>query len=203
MRTSAFILMIAWLAVPSAYAGDACNPPATCSQVETCGSADHCGCCGRHGNCEKYCKIVCEMKEVKKTVWTVKCQDFCAPLPRCCNHGCCGNCEACGACNAADEATCSNDCNGKCDVCASERNKKIVPPKCGKVREKKTLEKKEVTCKVPSYKCVVVYACSHCCGQQQPAEKPAAPTPAGPAPTPAKTTMNTPMPPRLGLSSVQ
>ena len=166
MRTYVLSLAIGWLMANAAIAAEACKTPAACTEVQTCGSADHCGRCGSCCPCEKYCRVVCATKEVKKTVWVVKCEDFCAPLPNCGHKGC-GNCAACNAgaaCGA--EPACSDGCGTKCDPCASEENKCLVPPKCGKVREKKTLEKKEIVCKVPSYKCVVVYACSNCGGQE-------------------------------------
>jgi hypothetical protein len=188
MRIGVVIGAIALLAAGTALAGDACKAPAACGEAQTCGSPNccaHCGCCCA---CEKYCRVVCEMKEVKKTVWVVKCEEFCAPLPGC-RRGCCEGGDGREPCPA--EAACPNDCRKKCDPCASEENKCLVPPKCGKLREKKTLEKKEIVCKVPSYKCVVVYCCPHCgadqeCGSQQaPPPAPAAAKPATPPPAPA------------------
>jgi hypothetical protein len=201
MREFVLSFAVGWLVANAAMAGEACKTPAACTEVETCGSADHCGRCGHAGPCEKYCKVVCETKEVKKTVWAVHCSDFCAPLPNCGRHGCgCGRCEACEA-GANEAAACQSD-GKKCDPCASEKDKCIVPPKCGKVREKKTLEKKEITCKVPSYKCVVVYCCAHCgaeqCGDRSaPAATPAPVKPVAPpaAPVPGKTTQYAPQPP--------
>jgi hypothetical protein len=59
------------------------------------------------------------MKEIKKTVWVVECEEFCTTLPgRCCT------------------------------------------PRCGKVRCKKKLVKKEIKVQVPVYRCKVV----DCCG---------------------------------------
>lgn len=205
MRTFLLSLAVGWLLADAAIAADACKTPAACTEVQTCGSPDQCGRCGHGGACEKYCRVVCEMKEVKKTVWVVKCEDFCAPLPNCHHGQGCG----CGACNAEQTYTtdvgCDDGCGGKkCDPCAVEKNKCLVPPKCGKVREKKTLEKKEIVCKVPSYKCVVVYACSSCGVQECGSETaPAAPaSPAAPAPMPSKTTQDAPLPPVVGASFV-
>lgn len=192
MRTLLWTLAVGGMLTAGAVASDACKSPDACTAVETCGSADCCGRCGRHGCCEKHCKVVCEMKEVKKTVWVVKCEDFCTSMPNCGKHGCggCGQCEACNAAgNCTDEPSCRDGSCGKCDPCAAEKNKCFIPPKCGKVREKKTLEKKEVVCKVPSYKCVVVYTCTNCgakeCGGQNAAPDATPPTP---APAPPKTT---------------
>jgi hypothetical protein len=206
MRTITLSLAIGWLIANAAIAGEACKAPAACTEVETRGSPNCCGNCGCHCGCEKYCKVVCETKEVKKTVWAVHCSDFCAPLPNCGCHGCgCG--EACKA-GAAEAACCQSD-GKKCNPCASEENKCIVPPKCGKVREKKTLEKKEVTCKVPSYKCVVVYCCPHCGAEQcnDQSAPPAAPSPVKPAtppsaPVPSKATQDSPLPPVAATASV-
>ena len=213
MKTIALSLSLAigWLVADAAIAAGPCKAPAACTEVQTRGAADHCGCCGRVCECEKHCQVVCEMKEVKKTVWVVKCEDFCDPLPGH-GHGRCNGCDACGACNAGETCNvepegCCDGCGKHCDPCAVERNKKLVPPKCGKVRTKKTLEKKEIVCKVPSYKCVVVYSCPNCCsgegcdGQQA---SPAPAKPATPAPAPGKTTIqDAPLPPVMDASSVK
>ncbi len=132
------------------------------------------GDCGPGGGCEPQCcnqcggaascQIVCEMEKVKKTVWTVECEEFCPLLPGCgilgslCCSGCgkdcdCGSCDSCGL-----NASCTKD---SCDPCASLQ-RHMHPPKCGKVRTKKILVKKEITCEVPVYKTVVV--CSGGCG---------------------------------------
>jgi hypothetical protein len=190
MKTLAFTLAFCCLAAVATAADQPCSTPEACTQVQTCGSPDHCGRCGRSGSCEKYCKVVCETKEVKKHVWVVKCSEFCTTLPGCGRTGC----DACDSCNAcAAEADCGKDCSGKCDPCAVEKNKCIVPPHCGTIRVKKTLEKKEIVCKVPTYKCIVVYACSNC-GPQQCDPQPEA------APLPSKTTLDVPAPPVIGTS---
>lgn len=208
MRIFVSFVAVGWLMASTAIGGEPAKTPAACTEVQTCGSADHCGRCGHGGPCQKCCKVVCEMKEVKKTVWVVKCSEFCAPLPNCglCKDGCgCGNCEACAAGCRTAEPACNDGKCGKCDPCAAEKNKRVVPPKCGKVREKKTLEKKEVVCKVPSYKCVVTYCCSKCEGQ--PSDNKTAPLPPEtkpqtppPAPTPIKTTQDVSLPSLTGLS---
>ena len=209
MRTVALTLTLAvgWLIANTVIAGEVCKAPPACGEVETCGSTNHCGRCGSACPCEKHCKVVCTTKEVKKTVWVVKCSEFCAPLPNCGLGKNCGSCEACKAGESCGcELACVDGCNKKCDPCAVEANKCIVPPKCGKVREKKTLEKKEVVCKVPSYKCVVVYCCPQCgaqeCGGENAPSAPAKPT-ASPAPEPAKTTQSAPLPPVAGASFVK
>jgi len=156
---STFVAAMIWLAVGWATAADDAKPLAACAEVQTFGGAERCAHCGRCCACEKHCRVVCETKEVKKTVWVVKCEEFCAPLPGC-GKGCgCG--DARGSCG--NEAACGcESCGKSCDPCAAENAKRYVPPKCGKVRERKTLEKKEVVCKVPSYKCVVGSACPEC-----------------------------------------
>jgi len=194
VRIFVLSLAIAWLIAAPALASDACKSPAACAEAQTRGSPDQCGHCGRHCGCEKHCRVVRETKEVKKHVWVVKCSDFCAPLPNCGRScGGCGNCEACAA-----EAARGEGCDKKCDPCARENDKCLVPPKCGKVREKKTLEKKEITCKVPSYKCVVVYACSRC-GARECGDDKATPA----APAPGETTQDPPLPPVVGASFVK
>lgn len=40
------------------------------------GQCSHCGCCCQ---CEKVCRMVCEMKDVKTTHYGCKCEDFCVP----------------------------------------------------------------------------------------------------------------------------
>jgi hypothetical protein len=139
----------------------------------------------------------------------VKCEDFCAPLPNC-GHGCCKGCcnggNDCNGCTAggAEPTCCAGGCK-KCDPCAAEKNKRYVPPKCGKVRTRKLLEKKEVVCMAPCYKCVVVYTCPNCssyvpCSEPAPTA-PAKPTMAPPPPPPpTKTTERAPLPPDLSLT---
>jgi hypothetical protein len=205
MRMLTLSLVIGWLAGGTAIASDACKPPAVCTEVQTCGAADHCGRCGRCCQCEKRCCILCEMKEIKKHVWIVHCEEFAPLLPGCghgCNHGDgCGCCEADQGCVA--EPACCGGCDKGCDPCAAEKKKCYVTPKCGKLHVKKTLEKKEVVCKVPSYKCVVVYCCPSCCAHEGCDDQPTAPVPgkpAVPAPTPAKTTEKAPLPPAANVS---
>ena len=189
--------------ISCAIAGDAGNTsaPGTCNEVQTCGDPNCCAHCGCHDCCEKYCKVVCEMKEIKKTVWAVKCEDFCTSLPSCPLN--CDDC--CDPCNkeCCKESNCDN--GGKCcNPCASIENRNYNPPKCGKVRTKKTLEKKEITCKIPSYKCVVVYACANCgskCGGERAAQEAPAKDPT-PAPAP-KTTLIAPEPPVFGTSFIR
>jgi hypothetical protein len=105
------------------------------------------------------------MKEVKKTVWVVHCKEFCTTMPGCPLGDRCCHCGQCAECNAAAECAACDASGKKCDPCANLENRNYVPPKCGRVREKKTLEKKEIVCKIPSYKCVVVYSCGNCQAQ--------------------------------------
>lgn len=178
MRMSALSLAISLLMVAPVMA-ESMPSPAACEKVETCGSPNCCAHCGRQACCDRYCKVVPYEKEVKKTVWVVKCEEFCAPLPGCVRRPC-GNCGECAACTAEPQG-CAK-CESSCDVCAVEREKRQVPPKCGPVRCRKVLEKKEVVCKVPSYKCVVAYGCASC-GDSGAA--PAAPSPVMPKPAPS------------------
>jgi hypothetical protein len=91
--------------------------------------------------------VVCEMKTITKHCWCVECEEFCAPLPNLGldGKGCCASCGVQG---------CGGSCPSGCDACP--------PPKCGKVRSRKRLIKKEITYQVPVYKCVVVPTCG--CG---------------------------------------
>ena len=115
-----------------------------CCEKETCGKACH----------EGYCRVVRGTKEVKKTVWVVECEPFCVPYPGCGRHR---------------SRSCGQDCrdDGCCDTgCCKKRC--LVPPKCGPIRYRKKLVKKEIKCQVPIYKCVPV-ACG-CCSEDGCAE---------------------------------
>ena len=133
-----------------------------------------------------------KMKKVKKTSWVVKCEEFCPSLPGC-GHGCKSSCG--GSCDTG----CDSDCCG--DPCASLK-KPMVPPKCGKVRCRKKLVKKTITCEIPSYKCIVVCCnagCNACCDESD-WEK------AAPAKAPASTkriTPAAPLPPGVGELQLQ
>ena len=183
------------LLTQAAYAQHGCGP----TQDACCGAPDNCAHCGGHAACKKMCKVVCEIKEVKKVVWTVKCEEFCTPLPGCKRCHACGDNGACGECGGCD-AGCDAGC-GK---------PKMVPPQCGPVRSRKVLVPKEVVERVPVYKCVPCYACGACCEsgavQPLPADPKApvtAPAPAPKAPqAPAKqpSTGTAPLPPLTGAS---
>ena len=139
------------------------------SGAASCGTPDCCAQCGGRKACQKkVCQVVCEIKKEKKYCWSVQCEDFCAPLP---NLPCRECCDKCGG----DPAKCGSCCE-KC----------VTPPKCGKVRTKMTLVKKEYEVEKPVYKCVVKYLCNDCC-DSGPAEgtPPAAPAaPSQPSGTP-------------------
>ena len=212
MRTIAtpLSLVIGLLITTAAYAADCCEP-ACCEPA----------CCAR-----KYCKVVCDTIKIKKHVWTVECEEFCAPLPNCdcgrkcccgrqgCNGGCCeeGCCEAGCGCGitAANSPKCIAKATDPCGVLNCCRS--VVAPKCGPVRCRKKLVKKEVVCEVPTYKCVVV-SCGNGCGEgccepacgdveQAPAEEAApAEVPQVPeAPAPPQASIMAPMPPVVGTS---
>jgi hypothetical protein len=172
MRLSIFVLILGMFCCAAAVGGDACAP-ASCEQAARCVDPDCCHRCG----CKMACKVECYTKEVKKTEWVVKCEPYCAPLP-----GCGREC-----CQQAGECLC------KCDPCAVELAKAQVPPKCGPVKERKILEKKEITCKVPTYRCVPTCPSCGATGKAQeieggkPAGEKAAPAETKPAKTAAKT----------------
>ncbi|MEA1952342.1 MAG: hypothetical protein U9N87_13245, partial [Planctomycetota bacterium] len=139
-------MIVALLAVNLAIAGDCCQATKDC-----------CYDCG----CQKVCKVVCTMKKVKKTVWVVECEEFCAPLPNCRSGRCCSGANCC-----------SSENRGSCghDSCGSVRKACMVPPKCGPVRCRKKLVKKQIVCEVPVYKCVVVSrggCCETGCGSEE------------------------------------
>jgi hypothetical protein len=179
MKMISISVVLSLLVSGLCWAEDRSVTPANCTETQTCGSSHCCAHCGRRSDCDKYSQIVCEMKEVKKTVWVVKCEEFCTILPSSPLSGPC-NCGGgqCAACNPSATCAACDAQGGKCDPCASLENRNFNPPKCGRVREKKTLEKKEITCKVPSYKCVVVYACPQCNHQESKREEPGAVAPA-------------------------
>lgn len=131
-----------------------------------------CSRCGRQCSCNKVCRVVCVVQEVKKTVWAVQCKEFCVGMPRLCAGKDCGDSASCGA----------------CDHCAAGQPCQ-APPKCGPVRTKKELVRKEVSTKVPVYKCVVQNLCDTCCQQC------GDPSTAGPA---SGVLMPAPAPPRAG-----
>jgi len=209
MRIYALLTAVGLSIAGLAAAAETGKAPAACTEVQTCGAADCCAHCGSCCPCEKHCRVVCTVKEVKKTVWVVKCGEFCAPLPQCgrkCGGDGCGTCEAAKASCAEPNCGCDG-CGKKCDPCAAENSKCYVPPKCGKVRQRKILEKKEIICKVLVYKCEVVYGCPSCgcgeCGDHQPAP-PAGKSPTtAPAPAPAKRVEIAPLPPVAGASFVE
>ena len=212
MKSYAFLLAMSLWAV-TAYAGDACVAAAACDPG--CGPAceKQCydaRCCPKCGN-KLCCKVVCDVREVKKTVFEVKCEPFCPALPRLCHDGCNKCCGDCGCADGEQPGCCdctTGKCKNCCDPCAVEKAKCQVPPRCGKVCVKKTLTCKDVTCKVPTYKCIPVCPC---CGHGDPCAKggdcgsgsPAPVDNAAPSPTPApapvpKTTQVAPLPPALG-----
>ncbi|NQT41389.1 MAG: hypothetical protein HQ581_28125 [Planctomycetes bacterium] len=186
MRTLIAMLAIGLL---FAYAGPAAAECGGCGQQHDC-----CGSCG----VQKTCQVVCEMKTVTKSCWVVECEEFCVPEPGCgsLKAGLRGD-RAAGGCAAGESGGC-----GGCgeDPCASLQ-KPMVPPRCGKVRTRKTLVKKDITCEVPVYKCVVVCGNADCgtgCGTGDVEEE--APLV---EPTPATTTDAAPLPPMMDTSNWQ
>ena len=182
MRTVISSLVIGFLVTDAGVAGAYGGDPACCQPAQDC-----CGGCGA----KNVCKVVCEMKKVKKTVWAVECEEFCPSLPTC-RRGCgrsCGDCE---------DACCS-------DPCASLR-RPTTPPKCGRVRTRKKLVKQQVTCEVPVYRCVVVCGKGCCddvydgCTPQSPLAEPE--TPAAPAPVGLSIGV-APLPPVTSISQLR
>jgi len=149
------------------------------------GAPDYCAACGCHAACQKkVCQVVCEIKKVQKTCWCVEYEEFCAPRPGCgLLEGLLGGsgCDRCGG-NPCASSSASAPC--------------AVAPKCGPVRLRKKLVKKEYECEEPVYQCVVKYLCSDCSRgadgvpTTEPTQAPAPPAPApdqqafGPAPLP-------------------
>ena len=152
MRTKIAMVVIGLtclLPVGTASANKYCQ--STC-RIESCAPM----CCSHCG--QKSCRVICEMKKVKKTVWVVKCEEFCVPNPSCCRPCCKKSC-------------CTSSCSEQCGTCCGSHGKcgkVLVPPRCGPVRCRKKLIKKEIVCEVPVYKCVVCGSCCEgcCCGEQ-------------------------------------
>ena len=128
-----FGAVVCLLLAQTATAGDCGKAPDCCAQ------------CGDKAPCQpKTCRVVCGVKKVKKYCWQVKCEEFCLPMP-----GCRKSASGCGA---------VDECDPGCGPA-----KAPTPPKCGKVRCRKKLVKKEYTVEVPIYKCVVKNVCGECC----------------------------------------
>ena len=128
----------------------------------SCGTQDSCADCGGCGPCQrKVCQVVCGTRTITKYCWCVECEEFCAPLPGCGPLACacssyrdrCGR----GDCDSCGDPDCDRQCDEKCPI----------PPKCGPVRSRKRLVKKEYECEVPVYECVVKYVCPGCCAGEE------------------------------------
>lgn len=138
MRVFVLSVVASALLVSAAIAGDCCSQPACFDK--SCGS-----CCGTG------CKVVCEMKKVKKHVWVVQYEQICVANPGC-KKSCCGY-----------GADCSDGGCGDCGPCAELLSRPMVKPHCGKVRCRKKLIKKTIVCEVPTYKCIPI-SCGSTCG---------------------------------------
>ena len=111
-------------------------------------ASERCGrpaCCDKPG-CEKTaCRVVCDVKKVKKYVWVVEYEQICISNP-----GCKLSCRGCKS--GCDTGCCAIGCG----PCAELLSRPMVKPKCCKMICRKKLVKKEIVCEVPTYKCVVV-----------------------------------------------
>jgi len=136
---------------------------ADCGAAVVLGGPHHCARCGCQAACRRYvCNVVCDVKKVTKTCWAVKCEPHCPLRPGC---GAFLPQRTCGSC--APEA-CTPDCGGQQCGCVSCQRCE-VPPRCGHVRIRKRLMKKEITVEVPVYRCEVKYLCDEC-APEEPAE---------------------------------
>jgi hypothetical protein len=126
---------------------------------------DHCGC---RAHCQKVCRVICEMKDVKTTCYCCKEADVCIP----------GHSEKCGEvcepnpCCQARPADCDCDCNaaghhGFLDCLFGPHTmikRTQWEPGCPTgMRTVNKLIKYEVTRKVPTYTWKVEYCCNGCC----------------------------------------
>ncbi len=189
------------------------------------GTPSRCADCRRHAACrKKVCRVVCDIKEVTKSYWCVECEEFCAPLPSCGSalKSCGGTCAQLarvfstpfwlwpratsgslwgllgwGGSDCCSEPACRPGCDaGGGDGCPAAR---ADPPRCGPVRAKKKLVKKEVTREVPVYQCVVKHLCDPCsaaCDAAEEAEPETEPTAAPKPATERQALQPAPLPPR-------
>lgn len=115
-------------------------------------SAEAGTCCARCGctrGVHKYCRLVCEEKEVKKTCYSTEAEDFCVP----------GRSIRCGeACDGCEHYT-------------------VWQPTCARVRTRHKLVKREVVTKRPSWKWVVEDLCGDCCHELAQSDLPSAAPP--------------------------
>src|SRR5262245_24476696 len=151
-----FIFAIALLTVPGSLLAD---------------DSSDCKCnrCGCQAHCQKVCRVVCEMKEVKVTCYCCKEEDICIP----------GHSRKCGEicepnpCCLARPADCDCNCDdGNCahrvlDKLFHENpcliHETVWQPGCAaKMRSVNKLIKYGVSKKVPTYKWVTEYCCDHC-----------------------------------------
>ncbi len=161
MKRFAFLLLM--LVTPGlASADDCCD----CR-------CNHCGC---QAPCQKVCRVVCEMKDVKVTCYcckeedicipdhSKKCGEVCEPNPCCLAHP--TECDAC-----AGGQCCQHGCD-RCHYdsfldylfgrdCCEKRT--LWRPSCsGEIRNVNKLIKYEVTKQMPTYKWVVENCCDKC-----------------------------------------
>lgn len=155
MTHSIFALAILAIAA-SASAGDCCQ---TCA----------CNQCGCQAQCRKSCRLVCEMKDVKRVCYSCKCEDFCVPGPSCR----CGEVCECDPCSSACGCKCLGCLFGDGKVCRT-----IWKPSCeARMFTRNKLYKYEISKKVPTYKWVVEYHCD-ACQSATPCSEAAPPVPA-------------------------
>ncbi|HWA99021.1 MAG TPA: hypothetical protein VG713_11040 [Pirellulales bacterium] len=137
----------------------------TVAMLPACAGADriedqaHCPQCGCH-QLKKVCKLVPEVKKVSRTVYDVKCEDFCVP----------GKSKLCGT-------RCVPDADGR-----GSHREPIWEPSCGCVKTRKVMVSKTIVDEKPGFKCVLETYCCRCgcnCNQvktDRPASAAQAPT---------------------------
>jgi len=105
MRIILYSLAVGLLLTGVAIASD-CGPAATCGDAPSCGPRKACGSCGSP------CRVVCDTKKVKKTVWVVECEEFCAPLPNCPLSAGCGKVGCCSSAPCGEKGCSPEGCGG-------------------------------------------------------------------------------------------
>lgn len=134
-----FILLLTLLAIP-------CFALADCDDCRDC-CCQHCGC---QSHCQKCCRVICEWKDVKETVYSCRCKDVCIPGPS--EKGCT---------KYEPECPCGPQ---YCPIIEGPKPLYTLwcPSECAGIRNVTKLVKVEVTHKVPTYKWVVEYCCDKC-----------------------------------------
>lgn len=122
--------------------------------------------CPNCGSCQhrSVCKPKCEMREKVTYEYQLECEPICLPGP---------------------SAKCGTKCVPDDRSCRGFHWEVIWKPRCGCVREQRTLVKKPVRKKEPHYSCEYLCVCCNCGYEQGAHDEPAEKAPANPPQPPA------------------